>query len=81
MLISITERATQYPNETEHVFSFLQVLTACTASFAHGANDVANAIAPYSAIYQAWSTGEPVGSRSDVPVWILVFGAVSFGHI
>ena len=32
--------ATQYPNEIEHMYSFVQVLTACTASFAHGANDV-----------------------------------------
>jgi sodium-dependent phosphate transporter len=30
------ERATQYPNETEHLYSFMQVMTACTASFAHG---------------------------------------------
>lgn len=35
---------TQYPNEVEHLYSFMQVLTACTASFAHGANDVANAM-------------------------------------
>lgn len=32
----IYERATQYPNETEHLYSFMQVMTACTASFAHG---------------------------------------------
>ena len=28
--------AKQYPNEVEHLYSFMQVLTACTASFAHG---------------------------------------------
>ncbi|KAF4217607.1 hypothetical protein CNMCM8980_006545 [Aspergillus fumigatiaffinis] len=32
--------AEKYPNEVEHTYSFVQVLTACTASFAHGANDI-----------------------------------------
>ncbi|KAL7412668.1 sodium:inorganic phosphate symporter [Mrakia frigida] len=66
--------AKQYPNETEHLYSFLQVLTACTASFAHGANDVANAIGPYSAIYAIWKTGRPLTSKTETPVWILAFG-------
>ena len=30
------DRAKQYPNDTEHLYSFMQVMTACTASFAHG---------------------------------------------
>jgi sodium-dependent phosphate transporter len=67
-------RAKQYDNKVEHLYSFVQVMTACTASFAHGSNDVANAIGPYSAIYAVWSTGKVVGKESDVPVWILVFG-------
>jgi sodium-dependent phosphate transporter len=32
--------ATKYSDEVEHSYSFVQVLTACTASFAHGANDI-----------------------------------------
>lgn len=56
------------------MYSFVQVLTACTASFAHGANDVANAIGPYAAIYHVWSTGTISGRRNDVPIWTLVFG-------
>ncbi|CAG8748479.1 3450_t:CDS:1, partial [Acaulospora colombiana] len=67
-------RAKQYDNKVEHLYSFVQVMTACTASFAHGSNDVANAIGPYSAIYAVWSTGKVVGKESQVPVWILVFG-------
>ncbi|KAJ7150110.1 phosphate transporter [Mycena crocata] len=71
----IHSRAKQYPNKTEHAFSFLQVLTACTMSFAHGSNDVSNAIGPLATIYQVWSTGSSNSSKNPVPVWILVFGA------
>ncbi|KAF9023893.1 putative Sodium:inorganic phosphate symporter [Hymenopellis radicata] len=69
-------RAHQYDNKTEHLYSFIQVMTACTASFAHGANDLGNAVGPYSAIYDIWSSGEPAGKNSDTPVWILVAGAL-----
>lgn len=68
-------RARQYPNETEHLFSFLQVLTACTASFAHGSNDLSNAIGPFSVIYYTWKNSEVAGSTSPVPVWQLAMGA------
>jgi sodium-dependent phosphate transporter len=73
-MAEIYSRAKQYPNEVEHLFSFVQVLTACTASFAHGANDVSNAIGPYAVIYSVWSTGESSASKAPVQVWLLVFG-------
>ncbi|TFK96871.1 sodium:inorganic phosphate symporter [Pterulicium gracile] len=71
---AIHQRAKVYDNKTEHLFSFLQVMTACTASFAHGSNDVSNAIGPYSAIYEVWSTAQPVGPNTPIPVWMLAFG-------
>ena len=62
----------------ERIFVFLQILTACFVAFAHGSNDVANAIGPMSAAYQAIDTGE-VALQSGVPVWALVLGG--FGII
>jgi len=69
-----------YDNKTEHLYSFLQVMTAAVASFGHGANDVSNAIGPLSAIYQIWQTNETLDD-SEVPIWILAFGgaAISIG--
>lgn len=69
-----------YDNKTEHLYSFLQVMTAAVASFGHGANDVSNAIGPLSAIFQIWQTNETLDD-SEVPIWILVYGgaAISIG--
>lgn len=76
-LADIHARATHYDNDTEHLFSFLQVLTACTASFAHGANDVSNAVGPLSVVYFVWSTELFPGSKEPTPVWILAFGGIA----
>ncbi|KAI9147482.1 Phosphate-repressible phosphate permease pho-4 [Paramyrothecium foliicola] len=70
----IHARATHFDNRAEFLYSFLQVMTAASASFVHGANDVANAIGPYASIYQIWRSGEIPGSKSNVPIWILAFG-------
>ncbi|KAK2036443.1 phosphate-repressible phosphate permease [Colletotrichum somersetense] len=67
-------RVQHYDNKAEFLYSFMQVMTACTASFTHGANDVANAIGPYATIFQIWNTGALSGSKSEVPIWILCFG-------
>ncbi|TKA83460.1 hypothetical protein B0A55_00571 [Friedmanniomyces simplex] len=46
-------QAKKYPDEVVHTYSFVQVLTACTASFAHGANDTGNSVGPWAVIYSA----------------------------
>ncbi|KAI9701167.1 MAG: Na+/Pi symporter [Candelina mexicana] len=69
-------RTQHFDNKTEHMYSFLQVLTAATSSFAHGANDVSNALGPLSAIFLIWNSGK-LSSKSPVPVWLLVYGAVA----
>lgn len=65
-----------YDNKTEHLYSFLQVLTAATASFAHGSNDVSNAIGPLTTIYLVWDTNT-IAKKASVPIWILVFGGAA----
>ena len=79
-LDKIHQHTSHYDNKTEHLYSFLQVMTAATASFAHGANDVSNAIGPLAAIYLVWRSGE-TSSKSPVPIWILIYGgaAISIG--
>ncbi|KAF3045880.1 Na+/Pi symporter [Didymella heteroderae] len=62
-----------YDNRAEYTYSFLQIMTASTTSFAHGANDVSNAIGPYTTIYFIWSTAK-ISSKVPVPLWILAFG-------
>lgn len=54
---SIHDAAIKYDNDTERLYSFLQVLTATFASFSHGSNDVANAVGPLAAIYAVYETG------------------------
>jgi sodium-dependent phosphate transporter len=63
--------AKKYPNEVEHTYSFVQILTACTASFAHGANDIGNSVGPWAVIYSAWHTGNAAAAKAPVPVWQL----------
>lgn len=65
--------AAHYDNRAEYMYSFLQVMTAATASFTHGANDVSNAVGPFATIYLVWRTGL-VSSETPVPTWILAFG-------
>lgn len=59
----------------EKVFAILMVFTACAMAFAHGSNDVANAVGPLAAVYGVVSTGE-VASKSVMPSWILLIGGI-----
>ncbi|MDP6869582.1 MAG: DUF47 family protein [Candidatus Poseidoniaceae archaeon] len=62
----------------ERVFIWLQIITACYVAFAHGANDVANAIGPMAAIYDIASstTGILSPEKVDVPIWLLLIGGI-----
>ncbi|PLZ22449.1 phosphate permease [Fischerella thermalis WC542] len=58
----------------ERLFAKFQLLSACFVAFAHGSNDVGNAIAPLAAIVYIHNTGTvPIGGIA-IPIWILVLG-------
>ena len=59
-------------------FAYLQVLTACYVAFAHGANDVANAIGPLAAIFSVVKT-KSVAMQVEVSIWMLAIGGIAVG--
>ncbi|KAF9149624.1 hypothetical protein BG015_008572 [Linnemannia schmuckeri] len=74
----IHDNSTRYDGKTEKLFCTLQVLTSCFASFAHGSNDVANAIGPLTTIYYVWKNGAvDVTGKAPIPTWILAYGGIA----
>ena len=62
-----------YDPRIEYSFGYLQIFTSICTSFAHGANDVSNAVGPLAAIWHIYQNGV-VSSKIDVPPWILAIG-------
>jgi PiT family inorganic phosphate transporter len=61
--------------KVERIFVYLQILSAGFVAFAHGANDVANAIGPLAAVINIVKTGS-VAMKSAVPTWVLALGGI-----
>ena len=71
----------------EKVFAVLMIFTACGMAFAHGSNDVANAIGPLAAVNSVIASGGQISSQAAIPVWILFLGGagittglIMYGH-
>jgi PiT family inorganic phosphate transporter len=71
----------------EKVFGVLMIVTACAMAFAHGSNDVANAVGPLAAVISVVQSGGEVAQKAAMPAWVLllggvgiVFGLATFGY-
>jgi PiT family inorganic phosphate transporter len=80
------EREFHFAN-VEKIFAILMAFTACAMSFAHGSNDVANAVGPLAAVINIVQNNGAINATSTAEPWILFLGAagivcglVMYGH-
>ncbi len=74
----VEERATNLENTRDGInllFTVPLIFSAALLSFAHGANDVANAIGPLAAINDAVLTGG-ISAKATIPIWVMAVGAI-----
>jgi PiT family inorganic phosphate transporter len=78
LIRNIKENVTDNPDDRfaslERLFGVLMIFTACSMAFAHGSNDVANAIGPLAAVNGVIQSGGVFAAQSQLPVWILLLG-------
>ena len=78
-VINIHSKAERFDPKIEEMFKYLQIFTAAYDSFSHGANDVANAIGPFSAIYLIYRENGNISKKVDMEndaYWILGMGGI-----
>jgi len=73
ILLIKSHRDIRKKKDVDKVFVFFQVMTASFESFAHGANDTANAIGPFVVVYFLYDRGTP-STHEATPWWILAAG-------
>ena len=69
------KNAIEYDPKVERACTWLQVITACFSAFTHGANDVANSIAPFATVYAIQTTSQ-ISPKSEIPIWMLAMGGI-----
>lgn len=81
------KRASERFRNVERIFGYAQLFTAATMAFAHGSNDVANAIGPVAAVVNVVESPGQLGAQSTMPAWVLVLGGIgivfglsTYGH-
>ena len=77
-VIKLHENAEKFDVKTEYTFRYLQIFTAICDAFSHGANDVANAIGPFAAMWAIYN-GTDISKKNDMDAdayWILGMGGI-----
>ncbi|KAJ5264248.1 hypothetical protein N7505_008169 [Penicillium chrysogenum] len=74
----IHQRAPVFDNKVEHLWTTAQVCSAMIMSISHGANDVSNAIGPFTTEYMTWHSGK-ASTKTDTPIWIKAVGGLGLG--
>ncbi len=73
LIEKLHENAYKIDENSDKLCSWLQIFTSCFSSFAHGSNDVANAVAPLATIFSIYQYNE-IMEETAVPIWVLVLG-------
>ena len=75
--VDMHDNCMRHDTDTEEMFKFVQVFSAIIGSLSHGANDIANAMGPFAAIYTIWKLNEVPSNSDDIGnnmYWILSYG-------
>jgi PiT family inorganic phosphate transporter len=73
---SLEQDAETQTQNIEKVFAVLMIITACCMAFAHGSNDVANAIGPLAAVVSVVQSGGQINAQAELAPWILPLGGL-----
>lgn len=74
LIARVSTKLTNERKSIDRLFTLPLVVAAALLSFAHGANDVANAVGPLAAIADALSSGD-IAEKAAIPFWIMAIGA------
>jgi len=77
-LDDVHRRAPTFDNKVEHLWTTAQVCSAMIMSISHGANDISNAIGPFTTEYMTWRSGV-TSAKTDTPDWIKAVGGLTLG--
>lgn len=75
MIVKATSGKSNSRNTINELFTIPLIFSAAILSFAHGANDVANAVGPLAAINDA-VINAGISSKASIPLWVMIVGAV-----